>query len=325
MGVHLLCFAHQPSIPWLIDVMDGTHLLAPILEYNITPMKTAITLVALVFTAVAFGQNPVLNPGFESWTPEGEPTDWNTNNDMFMGVTISPEGSGYGGSDAVHGEVVFGEAGLNTPYLVSALDNGDPHPISQSYTNLSFYYKLELVSDVGVEVFTAGVVLQDAAGNGIAGGSVSLNSSANTSTYTLANVPINYFGAAPVGATITFLIVGPGIAQGSHYVVDDVSLNFLSTGIGETEAADVLSVPYPSPTIDAVNLPFTLASASEVSMVITDAQGRMVEIRDLGALGQGSYKEVLAVAAWAPGIYTCTLTTNSASRKTTFVVDGMAR
>jgi hypothetical protein len=203
---------------------------------------------------------------------------------------------------------------------VSALDNGDPHPISQSYTNLSFYYKLELVSDVGVEVFTAGVVLQDAAGNGIAGGSASLNSSANTGTYTLANVPINYFGAAPVGATITFLIVGSGIAQGSYYVIDDVSLNFLSTGIGEMEDADVLSAPYPSPAIDAVNLPFTLASASEVSVAITDAQGRTVETRDLGVLGQGTYKEVLAVANWVPGVYTCTLTTRTARSTSTIVV-----
>ena len=286
----------------------------------ITPMKTASTLVTLLLTAVAFGQNPVLNHSFESWTSEGEPTDWNTNNDMFMGVTIAPEGSGHGGSNAAHGEVVFGEVGPNPPYLASVRENGEPHPISQSYTNLSFYYQLQLVSDVGVEVFTAGVVLEDGTGSGVAGGSVSLSSTANTGTYTLANVPINYFGTDPVGATITFLIVGSGIAQGSYYVVDDVSLNFLSTGIAEGPRTDALEVPYPSPAIDVINLPFTLASASRVGLVITDAQGRMVETRGLGALGQGSYKEVLDVAAWAPGIYTCTLTTNSTSRSNTFTV-----
>lgn len=287
---------------------------------TIDPMRTTITLFGVLLASLASAQNPVLNPGFESWTTDGEPTDWNTNNDMFLGVTIAPEGSGHGGNNAAHGEVVFGEVGLNPPYLVSALDNGDPHPISQSYTNLSFYYKLDLVSEVGIENFVAGVVLEDGSGNGVAGGSLPLSSSANTSTYTLANVPINYFGTAPVGATITFVIVGPDIAQGSYYIIDDVSLNFQPTGIAEDLRTDVLDVPYPSPAIHEVNLPFKLAAASTVCLAISDAQGRTVQTRDLGKLGQGSYKEVLDVSAWAPGMYTCTLTTNSASSTNTFVV-----
>lgn len=286
-------------------------------------MNPPITLIALLLTTLTVAQNPVLNPGFESWTVEGEPTDWNTNNNMFTGVTIAPEGSGHAGSNAAHGEVVFGEVGPNPPYLVSVQDNGDPHPINQSYTNLSFYYQLQLVSDVGIENFVAGVVLEDGAGNGVAGGSVNLSSSANTGTYTQANVPINYFGTGPTGATISFIIVGPGIAQGSYYIVDDVSLDF-QTGIAEAPDADALAAPYPSPAVEEVNLPFMLSAASAVRLEIMDAQGRMITARDLGKLGQGRYKEVVGVRAWAPGTYTCTLRTDTTCSYTTFLV-GVAR
>ena len=102
-----------------------------------------------------------------------------------------------------------------------------------------------------------------------------------------------------------------------------VSLDF-QTGIAVVPAADALTAPYPSPAVDEVNLPFALNAASAVRMEITDAQGRVKSARDLGKLGQGSYKEVLALAAWAPGTYTCTLRTDTTCRSTTFVV-GAAR
>lgn len=287
-------------------------------------MRTLSTLSFAILAGLGLAQNPILNPSFENWVDDA-PQHWTTNNNAIIGITISPEGSGYVGSNAAHGEVVPGLGSTYPPYLVSLDQSGDPHPVDQAYDRLSFHYKLELLSLVGMESFVAAVVIQDAAGNAIGGGSTVIMSDANTSTWTLGTVPILYSGEEPAGAVISFILGGNDVAEGSFFVVDNVVLDFGPSAVPELASVATLGAAYPSPAADMVSLPFTLATASTVQLQVLDAAGHHVLQRDLGTLAQGGYKEELEVGTWATGTYMAVLTTATGRHFMPFAVGGSTR
>ncbi len=278
----------------------------------------------LLISSLSYAQNPVLNPSFENWTL-GEPDDWSTNNATGFTMPIQQSTNGHSGSFAVNGFVT--QVGINTPfppYLVSSDAGGNPHPISLSYTNLSFYYKLDLTGTG--EFFNAGVVISDAQQSGIGGGSLEFFSNSNTNTYTLANVPITYVpGSVPAGAIISFVIgdttsTSTGLQVGSNFRLDDVSLNFVS-GVSGNEVSNSLRAPYPCPATDYINIPFSLDDDEYTELFIYNVQGLEINRYGLAGLSKGSYKEVIDISDLAPGIYSVCLKTNGIQKGfTTFIV-----
>ncbi|MBK9638994.1 MAG: T9SS type A sorting domain-containing protein [Bacteroidetes bacterium] len=268
-------------------------------------MKKSLLLIGILMNVIAVGQNPVLNASFESWTL-GEPDDWTTNNAPGFRVPIQQNNTGHTGNYALSGFVT--QIGINTAYppILSSTDmSGNPHPVSFAYTNMSFYYKLNLTGTG--EFFNAGVVISDPAQQGIGGGVYQLYNAANTNTFTLANVPISYIpGGIPAGATITFAISdtlsGLGLQIGSYFRLDDVSLNFAS-GIDEAGNTDALLSPYPNPSHSIINLPFNLEGGNDYSLIIYDLSGKEVDRVNYSSMPKGAYKEVIDVSDFEAGAF----------------------
>lgn len=286
-------------------------------------MKTLLLICSLLIAVAGFSQNPVPNSGFENWT-NNEPDNWLTLNIPGVAVSCQQTNISQSGSSALKGIVVPMAGGfLWPPYVVSTNQAGDPFPVDQSYSNLSFYYQLDLKGNA--EFFEATVAIADGSDNGIAGGNAEFFSNTNTGVFTLANVPITYISGNPAGAYIAFAIYdtldGAGVEGGSYYIVDEVSLNFFSN-IEEVYSSVTINLPYPNPASSQINIPFVLRDQSQVSMKIYDVLGRKVSDTDYGTLQAGSYKEVMNVSSWMPGIYYCEISTDDGFNKMQFLVTG---
>lgn len=272
-------------------------------------MRWTTSIILSALATATFAQ-PVPNPGFEQWV-DGQPVGWSTNNSSIVGNTITMVSPGHGGAHALRGTSVQFAQNVIGPFLSSSAAGQPPFPIAQAYSVLRFHYRLGLLSDAGVEVLSVSVLITDAQGNGIGAGVLSLTAVDNTSSWTLAEVPIIYSGTGPAGAALTFLIGGTGNAVGSFFELDDVELGF-ATGIGDAAPELRWSAPYPQPAQHAVELPFVLERSTAVRLLVLDALGRTTTTRNLGVLVPGRHVEQLAVEGWAPGLYQAVLETDAA-------------
>lgn len=278
---------------------------------------TAPCLATLFFVGTIHAQNPLPNPGFENWTG-GIPVGWTTNNNQFTGAPITAETPGHSGTSAARGTYL----GLIAAPIINTINTaGQPLAISESYDLLSFYYKLNLASTSGTEIFSAGAVFTNAGGSTVGQAFAIFNRTQNTSTWTLANLTVTYPGGAPTGVNVNFGLNGPDAVVGSYFVLDDVVLGYAGTnGVQEVGAGAALGTPWPVPAGDVLNLPFAVDHASTVSIDVLDALGRTIERLDLGALAPGQYKQVLEVQGWAAGSYTAVLRTGTGVHAQRFAV-----
>lgn len=272
------------------------------------------TVIAILLSSVIQAQNPVLNPGFENWTA-GEPDYWTTNNVPGFAVPIQSYTGGHSGSLGVSGFVVQLQPGVPLPPLLTSLDplTGDPHPVTQAYSTLSFYYRLSL--SLNNERFFCGIALEDATGGAAGGGAAEFSIADNTSTWTLANVPIQYSpGVTPTGAYITFTITDTSSASnlqiGSYFRVDDVSLNNTS-GLAETD--ELLNSPYPNPAVQWLHVPYRVKDQSVRGITIMDMSGRVLQQIALNVSTPGGFKEIIDVSNLPAGLYQVVLQNESGS------------
>lgn len=271
---------------------------------------------AVLCAGIAQAQNPLPNPGFEDWT-DGNPVGWTTNNNQFTGQPVSQNATGHSGATAARGTYLS----LIAAPIMNTIDaSNHPLAITQAYQRLTFYYQLQLASTQGTEMFSAGAVFTNAGGATVGQAFRMFDRTANTSTWTYADVPVTNTGSNPTGVNVNFTLNGPDAVVGSYFVVDEVELGNGSTGVEELEQGAVLSAAYPVPATDAVNLPFTLDRATTVQIEVLDALGRTVSQMDLGAMAPGRYKEVLDVQGWGAGTYTAVLRTVSGVRVRALVV-----
>lgn len=274
------------------------------------PMKTHMLLHspilgALLATVSAHAQNPLPNPGFEEWV-DGSPAGWTSNNNEFTGQPISPNATGHTGASAGRGTYL----GLISAPIINTIDDaGQPLAITQAYQRLTFYYQLQLESTQGSEVFSSGAVFTDANGNTVGQAFRLFDRTANTGTWTYADLPVTYTGTAPVGVNVNFSLNGFDAVVGSYFVVDDVTLDNGTTGVEEMEQDAALGAAWPMPAADEVNVPFSLPQATVVGIDVSDVLGRRVQSMDLGMLPAGRYKQVLDVQGWEAGAYTIVLRT----------------
>ena len=168
-------------------------------------MKKILRLALLCLCpALAFAQNPIPNPGFETWS-SGQPTGWYVNNLPGGAPTGTQSSDARGGASAFKAEVVnFFGAALAPAFFAGSLSN-QFFPITQKYARLSGYYKF---SPAGPDTFSLGVSIYDANTHAFGDGEIKISSPA--SSYTRFEIVIQYDGGSftPAFASIVGSIGG---------------------------------------------------------------------------------------------------------------------
>ena len=303
-------------------------------------MKT-LTLSLLASVAAAWlaapaqAQSTITNASFETWagTPE-KPVNWLTTDDVYAAIfggpvatgTVSKSTTAHSGAFAAQLQtttlpVVGTNAGVL--YLGTALAIGptfDLGKVGQGFTarptSLQFYYRLN-----GVLADSAGVALElTRTVNGrreVVGYAGQPNQPgyilpALATTYTLANVPIQYVSnVQPDTVRIVFSSGNADVVTaGTTLLIDDVAL--LSTALPTRNAAAPAALQaYPNPSPDG-RFTLQLAEATSTADVrVTDALGREVASQAWTNAPRSSC--LLDLAGRPPGLYTVRVQTAAGS------------
>ena len=281
-------------------------------------MKTILFTLCCCLPLFALAQNPVPNPGMETWT-QGNPDNWLTNNVVGTAIPVTQTGDAHGGSSAAKLEVLSA-FGSPFPGILTCNGGGSGFPVSQSYGSLRYYYKASLLSS---DFFSATVVFYDASSGSTGGGAGMQSAVNNSNVYVQAIVPITNVGGTPVQAALSMTISSlAGLSTvGSFVQIDDILLS-TSTGIGEE--SDVISLdlssPQPNPASGISLLPFSLEEQGEVEINVYNVQGLLVQKVLQQEMTAGRYKAELDARSLPAGIYNCVLKTGGQQRNTRWVV-----
>ena len=281
-------------------------------------MKTILLNLCLSLPLFALAQNPVPNPGMETWT-QVNPNNWLTNNVVGTAIPVTQTSDAHGGSLAAKLEVLSA-FGNPFPGLLTCNAGGAGFPVSQSYGSLRYYYKANLLAS---DFFSATAIFYDAASGTAGGGSGTITAANNSNVYVQAVVPITNIGGTPVTAALGLTISAlAGLATvGSFVQIDDILLS-TSTGIGEE--SDVirldLSSPQPNPASGISLLPFSLEEQGEVEINVYNVQGVLVQKVLQQEMNAGRYKAEIDARSLPAGIYNCVLKTGGQQRNTRWVV-----
>ena len=269
-------------------------------------MKKNLLISILCLAALSMQAQNVPNGGFETWT-SGNPNNWLVNNIPSIAIPITQVTPAHGGALALKGEVVTSPLGDLAPLAASTDMSGNGFTISQAYSTLSFYYKTSLA---GNATFDATVVFYDAANQPVAGGYLEVNTTVGA--YTLASIPLTYFGTDPVEAIIAFTIndtVSGTPALGNYYIVDDVALTGL---VSVQEPSPALSIEniYPNPSANSLAVGYNLSSKSDVNFHLLNAQGKVVREAYLSQESAGKHELKFDVSSLPAGVYIMHMKTN---------------
>jgi hypothetical protein len=281
-------------------------------------MKENLLSVFLLSTISLLAQNPVPNPGFESWAA-GNPTSWQSSNASPL-IAVTKSNDAHGGSSAAKLEVAD-DSGSPFPAILGVASM----PVSQNHLYFSFHYKSFLNSS---DVLHANVILKKA------GSHVSVNNfsiSLANSVYTQATYTLSYF--QPVSgvadeASVEFSIgnsfqLFPSI--GSYVLLDDVQLsgNLTATGIAEEQGAAVNSVvdPRPNPCSGTAWIPFTLTTKSRAVIELRCLDGKVVKKILNQEMEPGHHTADCSVEDLPAGLYLVSLNTGGKTTYSKLVVE----
>ncbi|MBK8340084.1 MAG: T9SS type A sorting domain-containing protein [Flavobacteriales bacterium] len=98
------------------------------------------------------------------------------------------------------------------------------------------------------------------------------------------------------------------IGEGNAAAMIRLYLASMPVGISEAAVGGiVLGAPAPNPAADRTRITYTLPTSERITLVVTDAMGKLAFTQDLGVARIGSNSVELDVERWAPGSYTFTL------------------
>jgi len=233
------------------------------------------SLAIFLLPGMSFAQ--ILNGGFEQWTGNN-PDNWLTNNSQGFYVPITQSNSNHSGSYSVKGEVVDYQTIAMPPILMSG-GAGGGFTISEKYLSLTGYYEFAPVG--GDELFISALLYNSS--SPIGAGSIEILSSA--ASFTPFSLGIEYIPTAliPDNILITITISNSvGDAHlGSEFKLDDIALSMTPTSVevanGNLPSSNVLNQNYPNPFNPYTIIGFSLPQNSEVSLVIYDVNGKVVD------------------------------------------------
>jgi hypothetical protein len=192
--------------------------------------------------------------------------------------------------------------------------DGEGFPYTQRPGALTVYYQFSPLS--GDQLFINTVLYKGGqeTGTEIAGGS--LLTSTDASSFTQANIPLNYFSSeVPDSAIIMVTIVGPGLDGpphvGSFFIVDDFAfggaVGVENDGIGLPEAIK-LEQNFPNPFNPVTAIRYSLSVSGYVTLNVSDVLGREVATLVNETLPPGEHQVVWNASGLPSGIYAYRLT-----------------
>lgn len=265
---------------------------------------------------LAVAQNPVPNSGFENWSG-GNPVSWSTNNVATVYSPVTQTSVAHSGALAAQGDVVQVSTVTLAPFLSSTDITGQGFPVTQLYTNFSFYYKFTRVGAVALVpsagIFQSGGSLVSAAGQNI---------STPTSSFTLVNLPFYTFGVNPSKCQIAFTLndtLGNPIALGNSFVVDDV---VLSNGVGVEELSNQINISKisPNPVSQSAFIYYSLPVNVDVKFDIVNITGQTVQEIILNNEIPGKHKTEFDASQLPAGFYIMKMNAGSSRAHFPFVV-----
>lgn len=87
------------------------------------------------------------------------------------------------------------------------------------------------------------------------------------------------------------------------------------------EANTTINSVYPNPATNKVSVAYSLESASDVTITISDVLGNAVSTDNVGQLGSGTHTSSYDVSSYASGLYICSIVSNGAVITKSFVVE----
>ncbi len=267
-------------------------------------MRRLFLFLFLFFVGLALAQNPVPNHSFEDWSGDDPATWWTTNISGATNITQSDDAQD--GSLSVHGEIV---SFFNNPYFpsVSLGGSGTPYPLTGSYSDFEFYYKLERSSG-GTETISASALLYDAS-FGLIGAAQDSFATVNAG-WTKASIPFDYDSGTSSDdvayVQITFSLgADENFDYGAGFYIDNVSL-ITATSLNDDvkRAKDFrLEANYPNPFNPSTTIRYNLPKAADVRLEIFDATGRLVQQLVSGRQQAGEQRAVWDASGMASGVY----------------------
>jgi hypothetical protein len=189
--------------------------------------RTLCLLSLLVFPFYSvWSQNPIPNPGFESWTGN-EPDEWLTSNIPEESVrNITRSSPGYQSLFALKGEVIEAPGYPDIPYLpLFESDTRDlGFPVEERFPFLAFYHRFSPRS--AEDFLSVTISFLDPDGSVFGGGSVEISEPQDSFTPYL--LPLEYREGQPSKAIISMTVGNRGDTGlptiGTQYLVDEFSL-----------------------------------------------------------------------------------------------------
>ena len=263
-----------------------------------------VILVLICFVSLAgFAQNPIPNPGMESWS-NGNPVDWWTSNIPPTILPVTQSSDAHSGSSSARLEIL-NAGGFPYPAELFSGGNNEGFPCTQRHAYVTGYYKF--APQTGDELHIYSQLWQ---GNTIIGAaSESLPAAAN---WTQFMAPIGYFAPGnPDTCRVDFILSGTASFGGVAYI-DDLGFSGINdiriVGHGQMPDQFELSQNYPNPFNPTTNIEFSIPQAAEVKLIVSNQLGQNVATLLNEPLSPGSYSVDWNAGDLPSGIYFYTLT-----------------
>lgn len=276
-------------------------------------MKKGFLLFTLLGTSVAaFSQIP--NPSFENWA-NSNPVGWEASNQAPTVITVSQSNDAHEASSSAN-LTVSSFQGLALGGALTATD----FPIDIEPLAFSFWYKTSF--DQG-DMLTIAAEVDNEFG-AVRAGTATITENTDVWTQFILNMD-ELNTEVPTLGNLTIFTQGPdggifSVHPNTSIFIDDLSYLYI-VGVEENQSKLAIQSVYPNPSNGFAYVQYAVPTPSKVKVEIFDLSGKLIATPFNAQQGSGNYRVELPTAELAAGVYTCRVSSETATSTSTFVVE----